>query len=176
MPTGNTLGNAGQRIVIRGYSAIVPNKMKGSAGRFIVRVPCQLWTEKDGQKEWGRKVVGQWGPAPVPMPGQVVESRPVVTLVAPGEARHHLRRPVVRDLGLPCGGAGGDRSRPTGPGAGRGGPAAVRQGRHVERAPRPATPPPCDGRRARLIISLDRVSPATAYVRGRRRSRRRLRN
>jgi hypothetical protein len=87
MPTGNTLGNAGARVIMRGYSAIVPNKMKDSGGTFIVRVPCQLWAPKGEEREWGRKVVGTWGPAPVPRPGQVVESRPVLTLVAPGEAK-----------------------------------------------------------------------------------------
>ncbi|KQQ90979.1 hypothetical protein [Aureimonas sp. Leaf324] len=70
-PAGNTMGNAGEKIPMKGYSAIVPNKMRSSDGYIVISVPCQLWTQgKDGKRQWGRKVVSTWGPVPVPMPGK----------------------------------------------------------------------------------------------------------
>lgn len=70
-PAGNTMGDAGEAIAMAGYSAIVPNKMRDQGGTFVIRVPCQLWTvDGSGYRTWGRKVIGSWGPVPVPMPSQ----------------------------------------------------------------------------------------------------------
>lgn len=72
-PAGNTMGNAGEKIPMKGYSAIVPNKMRSTDGYLVISVPCQLWTQgEDGKRKWGRKVVGQWGPVLVPMSGKTV--------------------------------------------------------------------------------------------------------
>lgn len=75
-PAGSTRADAGEVIVLEGYSAIVPNKMRAVGGSFTVRVPCQRWDlDETGKRAWGEQVIATWGPVPLPPPGAVVTDR-----------------------------------------------------------------------------------------------------
>ena len=70
---GKTIGKAGDRYWMRGYSALVPAKMKDGDGTWSIRVPCQLWTlGDDGKRRWGRKITTSFGPLPLPKRGSTL--------------------------------------------------------------------------------------------------------
>lgn len=81
-PAGTTRGIAGDKWRIEGYTITLPDGMKGRVGMLIVLVPCKLWTRGPGDsKIWGRAIVAEWGPVPVPRQGG--HARDAIVLVAP---------------------------------------------------------------------------------------------
>ncbi|GGE00387.1 hypothetical protein GCM10011390_18990 [Aureimonas endophytica] len=73
--SGSNAIRGGQSMVLDGYSATIPNRMRGFGGTFTVMIPCQLWTDgPGGTRQWGRNVLATWGPIAVPPPGMSVTS------------------------------------------------------------------------------------------------------